>query len=152
MEKPLLERLRKAYAGGTDPMKRFEALTVEDVRAEAAAKYSAKSIFTLDEKNLHTELTSQAGYLQAAVKQVEGRRSLRNECSRSSEWSRHRASTSAAAGRLSTAWRSCGAGISDSDHGEDRNLRRWKQTGTGSLSREAAALRWRAGLLPPIIR
>ena len=28
------------------------------MRAEAAAKYSAKSIFTQDEKNLHTELTS----------------------------------------------------------------------------------------------
>jgi hypothetical protein len=58
VERPLLERLRKAYASGTDPLKRFEALTVEDVRAEAAAKYSGKSIFSLDEKNLHTELSS----------------------------------------------------------------------------------------------
>jgi hypothetical protein len=58
IEKPLLERLKKAYASGTDPLKRFEALTVEDVRAEAAAKYSGKSIFTLDDKNRHAELTS----------------------------------------------------------------------------------------------
>ena len=58
VEKPFLERLRKAYAGGTDPLKRFDALSVEDVRAEAIAKYSGKSIFTLEDKNRHAELTS----------------------------------------------------------------------------------------------
>jgi hypothetical protein len=58
VEKPFLERLKKAYASGTDPLKRFDALTVEDVRAEALAKYSGKSIFTMEDKNRFAELTS----------------------------------------------------------------------------------------------
>ena len=36
---------------------RFEALTVEDVRTEVQQKYAADSIFTLEEKNRHTELS-----------------------------------------------------------------------------------------------
>jgi len=59
IEKPMLERLRKAYSSGVDPLKRFDALTVTEVRAEATAKYSGKSIFTLEEKNRHAELSSQ---------------------------------------------------------------------------------------------
>jgi len=56
-EAKLLEKLRAAYAGGKlDPARRFEALTAGDVRAEALAEYSGKSIFTAEEKNRFAEL------------------------------------------------------------------------------------------------
>jgi hypothetical protein len=58
-EAPLLERLKAAYAkGDIDAEQRFQALTVEDVRTEAAAKYSGKSIFSTGEKARHGELTA----------------------------------------------------------------------------------------------
>ena len=67
-EAPLLEKLRAAYAGGKiDPAVRFEALKVEDVRAEAAAKYSGQSIFTLEEKNRHAELSGMLDILRRRV-------------------------------------------------------------------------------------
>ena len=72
VEKPLLEHLKKAYENGTDPSKRFEALTVEDVRAEAAAKYSGKSIFTLEDKNRHAELTSKLDILKRRLNRWQG--------------------------------------------------------------------------------
>ena len=52
--------------------KRFEALTVEDVRAEAAAKYSGKSIFTLEDKNRHAELTSKLDILKRRLNRWQG--------------------------------------------------------------------------------
>ncbi|HYO84492.1 MAG TPA: DUF1549 and DUF1553 domain-containing protein, partial [Bryobacteraceae bacterium] len=65
LEKELLVRLKAEYAKGTvDPLVRFEALTVEDVRSEAAAKYSGKSIFTPEEKNRHAELTGKLEVLR----------------------------------------------------------------------------------------
>ncbi len=67
-----MERLKKAYASGTDPMKRFEALTVEDVRKEAEAKYSGKSIFTLEEKNRHAELASKLDILKRRLNRWQG--------------------------------------------------------------------------------
>jgi mono/diheme cytochrome c family protein len=58
-EAPLLERLKAAYAkSDIDPDQRFQSLTVEDVRTEAAAKYSGKSIFSAEEKARHSELTA----------------------------------------------------------------------------------------------
>ena len=67
-EAPLVERLRKAYgAGGIDPAARFDALTAEDVRAEATAKYSGQSIFTLEEKNRHAELSGKLDILRRRV-------------------------------------------------------------------------------------
>lgn len=67
-EKPLLERLQAAYAEGKlDPAGRFEALRIEDVRSEAAAKYSGKSIFTLDEKNRHAELSGKLDIYQRRI-------------------------------------------------------------------------------------
>jgi hypothetical protein len=67
-EAPLLERLRAAYSSGeADPDFRFQALTVEDVRAEAAAKYSGQSIFTLEEKNRHAELSGKLDILRRRV-------------------------------------------------------------------------------------
>jgi hypothetical protein len=57
-EQMLLKKLVAGYASGSvDPVSRFEALTVEDVRAEVQQKYAANSIFTLEEKNRHTELS-----------------------------------------------------------------------------------------------
>lgn len=56
-EAKLIARLREAYAKGTvDPAKRFEALGPNDVRREAMAPYSGKSIFTVEEKNRYAEL------------------------------------------------------------------------------------------------
>src|SRR5262249_29074244 len=67
-EAPLLERLRTAYSSGQfNSAVRFESLTVEDVRAEAAAKYSGDSIFTLDEKNRHSELSGKLDILRRRV-------------------------------------------------------------------------------------
>ncbi|PYV07082.1 MAG: hypothetical protein DMG10_00140 [Acidobacteria bacterium] len=64
-EKELMAKLKAEYASGAvDPMGRFEALTREDVRAEVAAKYSGRSIFTLEEKNRHTELTGKLDILR----------------------------------------------------------------------------------------
>jgi len=58
-EAPLLNRLKAAYAkGDIDPDVRFQALTVEDVKTEAAAKYNGKSIFTVEEKARHGELSA----------------------------------------------------------------------------------------------
>ena len=58
-EAQLLAKLKTAYAKGVDPAKRFEALGAADVRREALAEYSGKSIFTLEEKNKFAELDGQ---------------------------------------------------------------------------------------------
>jgi hypothetical protein len=59
VEKPMLDKLTTAYAApGSDPTARFASLTLDDVRAEATAKYSGKSIFTAEEKARHGELTA----------------------------------------------------------------------------------------------
>lgn len=64
-EAELMVRLKAEYAKGViDPAERFEALGIEDVRREAAAKYSGKSIFTLEEKNRHAELTGKLDILR----------------------------------------------------------------------------------------
>lgn len=55
----LLPRLKEAYQSDKfDPAERFKALAVADVRAEAGARYSAKSILTEQEKAHHGELTA----------------------------------------------------------------------------------------------
>jgi hypothetical protein len=57
-EQMLLKKLVAGYGAGTiDSAIRFEALTVDDVRTEVQQKYAANSIFTLEEKNRHTELS-----------------------------------------------------------------------------------------------
>lgn len=64
-EKPLLERLKEAYASGkVDPSVRFESLTAEDVQSEALAKYSGKSIFSPEEKNRYAELSGKLDILR----------------------------------------------------------------------------------------
>jgi hypothetical protein len=64
-ERELLPRLIEAYGSGKfDPAVRFQALTVTDVRAEATAKYSGKSIFSVEEKNRHAELSGKLDILQ----------------------------------------------------------------------------------------
>ena len=56
-ETELLAKLKNAYANKlADPMARFEALTVDSVRAEIRAQYSADSFFTEEEKDRHTKL------------------------------------------------------------------------------------------------
>ena len=58
-EVPMLAKLQAAYANGVaDPAGRFHALTVDDVKAEAEAKSSGKSIFTVEEKARHGELAA----------------------------------------------------------------------------------------------
>jgi hypothetical protein len=57
-ETVLLETLKKAYAEGkSDPAGRFESLTVDNVRGEVQAQYSANSAFTESEKNQHSQLS-----------------------------------------------------------------------------------------------
>jgi mono/diheme cytochrome c family protein len=57
-EQTLLKKLIGGYSSGSiDPSGRFEALGVGDVRAEVQEKYASNSIFTLEEKNRHTELS-----------------------------------------------------------------------------------------------
>jgi hypothetical protein len=63
IEQPMLAKLRAAYQT-VDPLRRFESLSVAEVRSEAGAKYSGKSIFTAAEKNRHAELTSQLDIYQ----------------------------------------------------------------------------------------
>ncbi|MEP7363877.1 MAG: PSD1 and planctomycete cytochrome C domain-containing protein [Acidobacteriota bacterium] len=65
VENPLLEKLRVAYAKPEiDPEKRFETLTLVQVRNEAAEKYSGKSILTEAEKNKHAELSGKLDILR----------------------------------------------------------------------------------------
>ncbi len=64
VEAPLLEALRAAYGRGLDASKRFDALGLEDVKREAAAKYSGKSIFTAEEKARHGELSAKLSVYQ----------------------------------------------------------------------------------------
>ncbi len=63
IEKPMLATLRKAYER-LDPGVRFEGVTVEDARREALAKYSGKSIFSLEEKNRFAKLAGQMNVYQ----------------------------------------------------------------------------------------
>ncbi len=58
VEKPMIERLRAAYAKGLDASKRFDALGLADVKREAEAKYSGKSIFSSEEKARHGDLSA----------------------------------------------------------------------------------------------
>ncbi len=56
-EKELLIKLKAAYdQGDLNAADRFQALTVEDVRTELAAKYEGESVFTEAEKSKHGEL------------------------------------------------------------------------------------------------
>ncbi len=65
LEDKLFARLKQAYeSGAVDPAKRFEALTVEDVRREALAKYSARSIFSEAEKNEYAEISGKLDILR----------------------------------------------------------------------------------------
>jgi hypothetical protein len=67
-ENELMGKLEKAYSSGSvDPAKRFEALKISDVQTEAQAKYSGKSIFTLEEKNRHAELTGKLDILKRRI-------------------------------------------------------------------------------------
>ncbi|HUS06935.1 MAG TPA: DUF1553 domain-containing protein [Bryobacteraceae bacterium] len=72
IERPFLDRLKNAYAGVVDPLKRFDALTAQDVRSEAAAKYSGKSIFTMEDKNRHAELSSKLDIYQRRLNRWKG--------------------------------------------------------------------------------
>jgi hypothetical protein len=63
-----MPKLVKAYeSGSVDPAKRFEALTVENVRAEAQAKYAGNSIFTPEEKNRYAELSGKLDILRNRI-------------------------------------------------------------------------------------
>ncbi len=64
VEGPMLARLRAAYAKGLDASKRFEALGLADVKREAEAKYSGKSIFSAEEKARHGELSAKLSVYQ----------------------------------------------------------------------------------------
>jgi mono/diheme cytochrome c family protein len=67
-ETELMAKLRTAYGSpSADPAKRFEALTLANVKSEALAKYSGKSIFTLEEKNRHAELSGKLDILRRRI-------------------------------------------------------------------------------------
>jgi hypothetical protein len=57
LEDRMLARLVEAYKS-TDPAGRFQALDRDDVRREAMAEYTAKSIFSKEEKARYAELSS----------------------------------------------------------------------------------------------
>jgi mono/diheme cytochrome c family protein len=58
-ETTLLQKLTEAYAKpGADPSARFQALAAADVRAEVGKKYDSESVFTEEEKERHTVLSS----------------------------------------------------------------------------------------------
>lgn len=63
LEDRMLVRLQKAYEN-IDPSVRFEALDKDDVRREAMAEYSGKSIFTQEEKARYGELNARLEVLQ----------------------------------------------------------------------------------------
>jgi hypothetical protein len=65
-EGPALEKLKAGYTK-FDPAVRFEALDRKDVESEAMAKYSAKSIFTMEQKNRYAELSGQLDILRRRV-------------------------------------------------------------------------------------
>jgi hypothetical protein len=65
-EKQLLEKLRTAYTK-IDPAARFQALAVSDVRTEALAKYSGKSIFSEEEKARYGELSGKLDIIRARL-------------------------------------------------------------------------------------
>ena len=57
-EEKLLSKLKRAYTNGeAEPMARFEALAVSEVRRELSAAYSAESFFTEEEKSHHAVLS-----------------------------------------------------------------------------------------------
>ena len=58
LEDKWMPRLLAAYKNKVDPKGRFEALDKEDVRREAMAEYSGKSIFSQEEKARYGELNS----------------------------------------------------------------------------------------------
>jgi len=64
VEGPMLARLRAAYAKGLDASKRFEVLGLADIKREAEAKYSGKSIFSAEEKARHGELSAKLSVYQ----------------------------------------------------------------------------------------
>jgi hypothetical protein len=58
-EANLFEKLKAGYAGGKSDLDgRFDALTVQDVRAEVAKRYSSENAFTEEERERHIELSS----------------------------------------------------------------------------------------------
>ena len=63
VEDKLLARLREAYKT-VDPAGRFQALEKDDVRREAMAEYSGKSIFTQEEKARYGELNARVEELR----------------------------------------------------------------------------------------
>ena len=67
-EAELMKKLVAAYSSArVDPAKRFEALTLKSVEGEALAKYSGKSIFSLEEKNKYAELAGKLDILRRRV-------------------------------------------------------------------------------------
>ncbi len=65
LEDRLFARLKQAYStGGIDPTARFDALSLNEVRSEARAKYSGKSIFSEAEKNRYAEISGQLDVLR----------------------------------------------------------------------------------------
>jgi hypothetical protein len=60
----LLDKLKSAYSNGLDPVKRFDALGTAEVRAEATAQYSGRSIFSEEEKNRYAELSGKLDILR----------------------------------------------------------------------------------------
>ena len=64
-EEQLMKILVEAYSSGkVDPGERFQALDKDAVRSEVQAKYSGESIFTLEEKNRHSELSGKIDVLR----------------------------------------------------------------------------------------
>ena len=67
-EEQLMKLLVEAYSSGkADPSRRFEALESSAVNSEVQAKYSGESIFTLEEKNRHSELSGKLDVLRRRI-------------------------------------------------------------------------------------
>ena len=106
-----------------DPAGRFEALTVTDVRAEVQQKYAANSIFTLEEKNRHTELSGSS----TSCERRKGRWSTKALVAYKCSWAAHgtvsRSDARLDSWQLPAAWRDCGAGIPERDYRRSQTCR-----------------------------
>jgi hypothetical protein len=64
LEDRMLARLKEAYRTTADPAMRFDALDKDDVRREAMAEYSGKSIFSQEEKARYGDLNARIEVLR----------------------------------------------------------------------------------------
>ena len=102
-EATLLKELEAAYGRpGADPLARFDALTVADVRAELSSPYAAGSFFSEDEQSRYQEASSKLEVFRRRLKRWKPDRADGQERARAAQRPRHRAHVPPGPGRLPT--------------------------------------------------